>query len=140
MSDEKDNSVLNTAFALMNAAVPGMLDDSVKAWHEYVPSLRYVVIAKTESPSTEQLRVVQGFASSFFNFSGNNLLEIRKALVQSGIRLEPTQENIARLGLEALVAVGLQATLEPLTEDEIKDRLAILDEIRAEEAPLNKKD
>ncbi|HEY5994249.1 MAG TPA: hypothetical protein VIU46_06555 [Gallionellaceae bacterium] len=140
MSDETDNPVLNTAFALMNAAVPGVFDDPVKAWEAYVPSLRYVVIAKTESPSTEQLRVVQGFASSFYNFSGNNLLEIRKALVQSGIKLEPAPENIARLCQEALVAAGLQATLEPLTEDEIKERFAVLDEFRAEEALRNKKD
>ncbi len=83
---------------------------------------------------------MQGFASSFYNFSGNNLIEIRKALVQSGIKLEPTQENIARLGQEALVAAGLQATLEPLTEDEIKERLALLEEFRAEEVLRNKKD
>lgn len=128
MTEESGNPILNMAFALMEAVAPGGLNDPAKAWRELVPRLRYVVIAKTENPSVTQLKAVQSFSSSFFNFQGHNLLEIRKALAQGELRLEPAPEDFAAPLQKTLAETGLQVNLVPLTEEEQAKRLEILNE------------
>lgn len=127
MADESDNPILNTALAMMDAAVPGMFGDNPEqAWRDFVPRLRYVVIARTEKPTVDQLKAVMCFSSSFYKFPGRNLIEIRKALAEGEIRLEPILDEHAARNQKLLASAGLHVTLAPLTDAEQAERLAIL--------------
>lgn len=127
MTDDEHNPILATALGIMNTAVPGMFDDPVRAWREFVPRLRYVVIAKTESPTLEQLKALQAYSTNFCNVEAGNLVAIKKAITQGEIRLEPTPKELAELGQQQLAWTGLHITLVPLTEEEQSEKLNILE-------------
>lgn len=127
MNDDKNNPILDSALHLMNAAVPGMFEDPVNAWRDLVSQLRYVVIAKTDSPTIEQLKALQSHSSSFTVIQASNLVEIRKAIMENEIRLEPVTNQVAELVCDLLSGTGLVVNLVPLSEEEQSAQLAILD-------------
>jgi hypothetical protein len=129
MDKPEPNPILETALALIEAAVPGAFDDPVEAWRAYVPSLRYVVIDRAAHLSVTQLKAIQDFSSSFSESTARNLLEIRKELAEREIRLEPVPESFAVANVEVLIAQSVQAHMEPLSEEEKRERLNILDEL-----------
>jgi hypothetical protein len=129
MPHEPNNPILAAALGLMEAAIPGMFENPEDAWRAYVPSMRYVVIERTEAMSVEQLKFMQSFSGSFVGCEAKNLLEIRRAIGADHIRLEPIGEAWASANLEALVDAGIRAHLEPLSDEEQRERLKILDDL-----------
>jgi hypothetical protein len=116
--DPAENLILQAAFGLLESVAPGFNDDPEKAYKDLVPRLRYIVVAATQSPTITQLRALQGLSTSFYGFEGRNLIEIRRALEQGLVRLEPVVEQFAAISQAQLQAVGLDATLVPLTAAE----------------------
>jgi hypothetical protein len=129
MTDEQSKPIPDIALGMMNAVIPGMLDDPVKAWREFVPRLRYVVIAKTESPTVAQLKALQMQSNCFCNVQASNLVEIRTTITRHEIKLEPTPEEVAAAAQRALAETGLHVTLVPLTGEEIIARLVISNDL-----------
>lgn len=106
-----------------------MFDAPEDAWRAYVPSMRYVVIERADGLTIDQLKTVQSFSNCFHSCTARNLLEVRRALAQDSIRLEPIGESFAAANLETLVDAGIRAHLEPLSQEEQREHLKILEDL-----------
>jgi hypothetical protein len=110
---------------LFEAVAPGSLDDTEQAWRDLVPGLRFLVIARVQSPTTKQLEALRRFSE----FERSNLLQIRKALQRSDLRFGPFPRDMAERALVPHLAQdGFTVSLQELTAEEKAKQLEFLDD------------
>jgi hypothetical protein len=123
-SKPRPNPLLAATEQMFEAIAPGGLDDTEQAWRELVPRLRFVVIARVQSPTTKQLEALRRLSE----FKQSNLLQIRKAIQTSDLRLGPFPEKIAEQALvPALAQDGFTISLQELSAEEKAKQLEFLD-------------
>jgi hypothetical protein len=120
INNASPNPFLDVAKRLFETVAPGGLNDPEKALRDLVPKLRYVVVERTETPTTKQLQVLRCFSE----FEQSNLLQTRRTLQSSPIRLGPFPQELAeRSFVPLLLASGLNVSLQELTPEEKEKHL-----------------
>jgi hypothetical protein len=120
----RPNPLLSAAQQLFEGVAPGSLDDVEQAVRDLVPRLRYLIVGRIQSPTTKQLEALRRFSE----FEKSNLLQIRKAIQTSDLRLGPFPGEMAEQALvPVLVQDGFTVSLQELSAEEQAKRLEFLD-------------